>query len=100
MDKYRVWIAIDRKPGIRTIGGKWVYARKLDGETGLPSTYKAKWVAKGYAQIEEIDFQEVFASVAHKDSATCPSVVKRKTYDPEGYKVKHIVTDNDCLTMA
>ena len=59
---------IARKPGMRTIGGKWVYARKIDGKTGLPSTYKARWVAKGYSQIQGIDLQEVFASVAHKDS--------------------------------
>ena len=68
IDKYRVWTVIDRMRGMRTIGGKWVYARKIVGKTGLPSTCKAITVAKGYSQIEGIDFQDVFASVAHKDS--------------------------------
>ena len=42
--------------------------RKTDGETGKPSAYKARWVAKGFSQIEGIDFNELFAAVAHKDS--------------------------------
>ncbi len=53
---------------MRIVGAKWVYTRKIDGETGKPSAYKARWVAKGYSQIEGIDFNELFASVAHKDS--------------------------------
>ncbi len=37
---------------------RWVYTRKIDGETGEPSAYKARWVAKGFSQIEGIDFNE------------------------------------------
>ena len=36
---------------------RWVYTRKIDGETEL-SAYKARWVAKGFSQIEGIDFNE------------------------------------------
>jgi hypothetical protein len=47
---------------------RWVYTRKIDGTTGLPSTYKARWVAKGYSQVEGIDYNELYAAVAHKDT--------------------------------
>jgi hypothetical protein len=49
-------------------GAKWVYTQKIDGETGKPSRYKARWAAKGYSQIEGVDFDELFAAVAHKDA--------------------------------
>ncbi len=68
MEKYKVWDVVDRKPEMRVVGARWVYTRKVDGQTGLPSTYKARWVAKGYSQIEGVDFNELFAAVAHKDT--------------------------------
>ena len=68
MDQYKVWDVIERQPSMRIIGAKWVYTRKIDGDTGKPKGYKARWVAKGYTQIEGVDFNELYASVAHKDS--------------------------------
>ena len=68
MEKYKVWDVVNRKPEMRVVGARWVYTRKVDGQTGLPSTYKARWVAKGYSQIEGVDFNELFAAVAHKDT--------------------------------
>jgi hypothetical protein len=68
MDKYKVWDVVDRQPQMRVVGARWVYTRKIDGTTGLPSTYKARWVAKGFSQIEGIDYNELFAAVAHKDT--------------------------------
>lgn len=68
MDKYHVWDTVPRGLANRLLKAKWVYTRKIDGETGQPSTYKARWVAKGYAQRAGIDFDELYAAVAHKDS--------------------------------
>jgi hypothetical protein len=68
MDKYRVWDVVDRQSKMRVVGARWVYTRKIDGTTGLPSTYKARWVAKGYSQLEGIDYNELYAAVAHKDT--------------------------------
>jgi hypothetical protein len=68
MDKYNVWEVVPREDKMRILKARWVFTRKLDGTTGLPSTYKARWVAKGYNQIEGLDYTDVFASVAHKDS--------------------------------
>lgn len=68
MNKYRVWDVVDQQKGMQVVGAKWVYTRKIDGTTGLPSTYKACWVAKGFSQIQGIDYNELFAAVAHKDT--------------------------------
>jgi hypothetical protein len=40
----------------------------FDGNTGQPTDYKARCVAKGYSQIEGVDFNELFAEVAHRDT--------------------------------
>jgi transposase InsO family protein len=68
MDKYKVWEVIPRTDNMRVVGARWVFTRKIDGTTGKPSAYKARWVAKGYSQIEGVDFTELFAGVARKDS--------------------------------
>ena len=68
MEKYKVWELVDRKPHMRVVGARWVFTRKIDGDTGLPSTHKARWVARGYSQIQGVDFTDLFASVVHKDT--------------------------------
>jgi hypothetical protein len=67
MDKYAVWEAVPRE-NRRTLSGKWVYTRKINGETGQPEKFKARFVVRGFQQREGRDFGELFASVAHKDS--------------------------------
>jgi hypothetical protein len=67
MKQYGVWEAVEND-GQRTLDGKWVFTRKTDGTSGLPSAYKARYVVKGFRQIEGKDYSELFASVAHKDS--------------------------------
>jgi len=67
MAKYDVWEVVPRASH-RTIPGKWVFTRKIDGETGKPSKFKARYVVKGFRQVKGKDYNEVFASVAHKDS--------------------------------
>jgi hypothetical protein len=68
MDQYRVWEVVDRQPNMRVVGAPWVCTRKIDGNTGKPTSYKARWVAKGYSQREGIDFNDLYAAVAHKDT--------------------------------
>nr|GEX62797.1 retrovirus-related Pol polyprotein from transposon TNT 1-94 [Tanacetum cinerariifolium] len=49
------------------IGTKWVYRNKLD-ENGVVTRNKARLVAQGYNQQEEIDYDETYAPVARPES--------------------------------
>jgi hypothetical protein len=68
MDTFDVWEIVERDDDMRVLSARWVFNRKIDGDTGAVAAYKARWVAKGFTQIEGIDFHEIFASVAHKDN--------------------------------
>jgi hypothetical protein len=68
LQRYNVYQIVERTGDMRVLRARWVFTRKMDPETGEAAAYKARWVAKGYTQIEGLDFQEIFASVAHKDT--------------------------------
>nr|KYP58895.1 Copia protein [Cajanus cajan] len=51
----------------KKIGVKWVYKTKLN-EEGKVDKYKAQLVAKGYTQIDGIDYNGVYALVARWDT--------------------------------
>ncbi|GJW81652.1 ribonuclease H-like domain-containing protein [Tanacetum coccineum] len=59
----KVWTMVDLPHGKRAIGNKWVYRNKKD-ERGIVIRNKARLVAQGYTQEEEIDYDEIFAPVA------------------------------------
>jgi hypothetical protein len=58
------WELASLPSGQCAIGLKWVYKIKKDPEGNIVK-HKARLVAKGYAQRQGIDFEEVFALVAH-----------------------------------
>ena len=52
--------------GRSIVGGKWVYAVKL-GQND-EEKYKARYVAKGYSQVQDVDYYETFAPTARMTS--------------------------------
>ena len=52
----------------KAISCKWVYAKKYRSLIGGTVRYKSRLVAKGYAQREGIDYNEVFSLVVKQSS--------------------------------
>jgi hypothetical protein len=63
LDKNEAWDLVEFPTGRKAIGRKWVFKKKLNAE-GKVEKYKAQLVAKGYSQVEGIDFGEIFSPVA------------------------------------
>ncbi|KAL0451725.1 UNVERIFIED_CONTAM: Copia protein [Sesamum latifolium] len=59
----QVWTLVDPPKGVRPVGCKWAYKRKL-GAHGEVRAFKARLVAKGYTQQPEVDFEETYSPVA------------------------------------
>ena len=57
------WEVVLRPQDRSMVGSRWIYKIKYAADDNV-DTYKAKFVAKGYAQKEGIDYEETFASVA------------------------------------
>lgn len=62
-----VWEFTERPEGRKPIKCKWVFKYKT-GPAGEVQRCKARLVARGYTQVEGIDFNETFAAVAKLDS--------------------------------
>lgn len=61
------WTLTDLPQGAKSIWVKWVYKTKLN-QHGKVEKYKAKLVAKGYAQEHGIYFEEVYAHVSRMET--------------------------------
>ncbi|KAL0403952.1 UNVERIFIED_CONTAM: Retrovirus-related Pol polyprotein from transposon TNT 1-94 [Sesamum radiatum] len=63
MSSNKVWTLVDLPKGVKPVGCKWVYKRKL-GADGEVTIFKAKLVAKGYTQRPGVDFEETYSPLA------------------------------------
>ncbi|KAK4403220.1 Copia protein [Sesamum angolense] len=60
MSSNQVWTLVDRPKGVRPVGCKWVYKRKIGADAEV-TTFKARLVAKGYTQRPRVNFEETFS---------------------------------------
>nr|GFB69764.1 hypothetical protein [Tanacetum cinerariifolium] len=66
-DRLDVWELVDRPLCINVINLKWLWKNKLDEENTVIQN-KSRLVAKGYAQKEGVNFEELFAPVARLEA--------------------------------
>jgi hypothetical protein len=62
----KVWSLVER-PKLNIVGNKWVFRNKQD-EHGVITRNNARLVAKGYSEVEGLDFNETFAPIARLES--------------------------------
>ncbi|GJY97102.1 retrovirus-related pol polyprotein from transposon TNT 1-94 [Tanacetum coccineum] len=66
-ERLEVWELVPRPDKVMVITLKWIYKVKLDELGGILKN-KARLVARGYRQVEGIDFEESFSPVARLES--------------------------------
>ena len=57
------WEIVPRPMGKLVVGSRWIYKLKQAAD-GSVEKYKARFVSRGFSQIEGIDYEETFAPVA------------------------------------
>jgi hypothetical protein len=62
-----VWDIVSRPEGKFVVSSKWIYKIKHVAD-GSVEKYKARFVARGFSQIEGIDYEETFAPVVRYTS--------------------------------
>ena len=62
-----MWELVPRSKGVNVIGTKWIFKNKSD-EHDTVIRNKSRLVVQGYTQVEWIDFDETFASIARLKS--------------------------------
>lgn len=65
--KNQTWDLTNVPTGSNLIKCKWIFKIKVRID-GSIKRYKARFVAKGYSQIEGIDYKETFSPVVRQDS--------------------------------
>ena len=59
MYKNKVWTLIDLPKDRRAIEIKWIFKRKTNADSSV-TIYKARIVAKGFRQVQSVDYDESF----------------------------------------
>ena len=62
-----VWDVVLRPMGKSVVTSRWLYKTKIVAD-GSIEKYKARFVARGFSQIEGVDYDETFAPIARYTS--------------------------------
>ena len=65
--KNSAWEIVPRPEGKSVVASRWIYNVKQVAD-GSVEKYKERFVARGFSQIEGIDYEETFAPVARYSS--------------------------------
>ena len=63
MYENKVWTLIDLPNDRRAIEIKWIFKRKMDADSSV-TIYKARIVAKGFRQVQGVDYDESFSLIS------------------------------------
>jgi hypothetical protein len=66
-EKNQVWTLVEPPHDVNVIGTKWVFKNKQE-EDGEVVRNKARLVAQGFSQVEDLDFGKNFALVARLEA--------------------------------
>ncbi|CAH9115063.1 unnamed protein product [Cuscuta epithymum] len=77
LEENNTWTLVHLPHGKRIVDSKWVYKIKYK-PNGDVERYKARLVARGFTQIEGVDFHETFAPVAKLVTVRCMLAVAAK----------------------
>ena len=58
MYENKVWTLVDLPDDRQAIENKWIFKSKMDGD-GSVTIYKARIVAKGFRQVQGVDYNEI-----------------------------------------
>ena len=67
LEDTRTWDVVECPNGVNVVGNKWVFKIKRNA-TGEIKKYKACLVAKGYSQVQGVDYDDTYAPVAQLSS--------------------------------
>jgi hypothetical protein len=65
--KNDVWDIVPRSEGKSVVTSKWIYKIKHAAD-GSVEKYIARFVARGFSQVEGIDYEETFSPIARQTS--------------------------------
>ena len=85
MYENKVWTLIDLPDDRQAIENKWIFKKKTDVDGNI-TVYKARLVVKGFWQVQRVDYDETFTSVAMLKSVWIMLVIATLCNLANGYQ--------------
>ena len=63
MYENKVWTLVELPDDRQAIENKWIFKRKTNTDSGV-TIYKARIVVKGFCQVQDVDYDEIFSLVS------------------------------------
>ena len=63
MYENKAWNLVDLPDDRQAIENKWIFKRKTDADSSV-TIYKARIVAKGFRQVQGVDYDEIFSLIS------------------------------------